>query len=187
MTAEFGTLLHDTADTDNINCHLNEGLIEWRTIPECPNYEVSNTGKVRNKTTNRTLSPGITKAGYAQVNLPSENGQKNRYVHRLVARVFIGDPNDDQEVNHKDGHKLNNFATNLEWVTSSENTRHAVENGLIGILSAEDEELIVEMDDAGCTPKEITTHFDCSLSTIYRKLSELRGSQADTPHKHHNL
>lgn len=59
-------------------------------------------------------------------------GTDEWYVHRLVAEHFV--ENDDVEkdqVNHIDGNKLNNHASNLEWVTQSENMIHASENNLL--------------------------------------------------------
>jgi hypothetical protein len=50
---------------------------------------------------------------------------QNAYsLHRLVAKIFIPNP-DKETVNHKDGNKLNSKASNLEWMTNSENIKHA--------------------------------------------------------------
>lgn len=49
---------------------------------------------------------------------------KSIAVHRLVASVFIPNPDNLPEVNHKDGNKLNNSVENLEWITRAENCRH---------------------------------------------------------------
>ena len=57
-------------------------------------------------------------------------------VHRLVAAAFLGKPVDPTHtfINHRDGNGLNNRIENLEWVSSSENNRHAIETGLVGGL-----------------------------------------------------
>lgn len=98
----------------------------WKTIEEATNYEVSNCGNVRNSKTGHILKGRISKSGYLQVSIAGkEDGKfKNQYIHRLVAKYFIDNPEQKREVNHKDGNKLNNNIENLEWVTSSENQKH---------------------------------------------------------------
>lgn len=100
--------------------------MKWKTITEANNYEVSDEGEVRNKTTKQILKGRLSKSGYYQVNIKINETNKfsNRYIHRLVAQYFIENKENKREVNHKDGNKLNNDAENLEWVTSSENQRH---------------------------------------------------------------
>lgn len=97
----------------------------WKVIEEASNYEISDCGNVRNKTTKRILKGRITKNGYLQVSLKIDNIQKfqNRYIHRLVAIHWL-EKKDYLEVNHKDGNKLNNNMNNLEWVTPAENQEH---------------------------------------------------------------
>lgn len=56
---------------------------------------------------------------------------KGYLLHRIVALLFIPNPENKPDVNHKDGNKLNNKASNLEWVTKSENIQHALKLGLI--------------------------------------------------------
>lgn len=56
--------------------------------------------------------------------------EKAYLVHRMVAITFIPNPEDLPQVNHKDGDKLNNVVSNLEWCTSGENQIHAYNNGL---------------------------------------------------------
>lgn len=57
---------------------------------------------------------------------------KNHFIHRLMAKTFLPGP-EKPHVNHIDGNKRNNAITNLEWATSSENSQHAVDTGLIDI------------------------------------------------------
>lgn len=60
------------------------------------------------------------------------DGSKKRcYAHRLVATAFVpGETKDKNQVNHKDGNKLNNSSDNLEWITSRENIQHSINNEL---------------------------------------------------------
>jgi hypothetical protein len=78
----------------------------------------------------RQLTNYKAKTGYYVVNL--SNGKKSiqHYVHFLVAQAFIGNRNGRLTINHKDGNKLNNHISNLEYCTYAENNRHAVELGL---------------------------------------------------------
>lgn len=79
----------------------------------------------------RKLSPGLNKVtGYYYVSLWKDNKGKSFAVHRLVAQAFIPNPDNKPEVNHKDSNRLNCCVTNLEWVSSSENSLHGYEHGL---------------------------------------------------------
>ena len=98
----------------------------WRVLNENDKYEVSNTGLVRRRDSQRVLSGCITH-GYHTVKLTFDNSKQRRYrTHRLVAEHFIEnpDPKNKAFVNHIDGNKLNNCVENLEWVTLRENNLH---------------------------------------------------------------
>jgi hypothetical protein len=112
----------------------------WKSIPGYDDfYEVSNHGRVRSYykgSRGRSEEPKLKKtpvfaAGYPYVNLHKPAGKpKVVPVHRLVAMVFIANPDNKPCVNHIDGNKENNYCGNLEWVTYSENAFHAYEIGL---------------------------------------------------------
>lgn len=102
----------------------------WKDVENFPNYQISNTGLVKNITTERTLKPSLDSYGYQQVILSNNGVKKAHLVHRLVAKAFVDGRNDSLQINHRDGIKTNNAASNLEWVTPSENLKHAYRNGL---------------------------------------------------------
>ena len=107
----------------------------WKNISEYSGlYMVSNTGKVRSMQWNHTSQVRELKqydqGGYKLVGIRRNGKHHNHLVHRLVAEAFVDNPRCLNVVNHIDGNKSNNNADNLEWVTSSENTRHAIRMGL---------------------------------------------------------
>ena len=92
-------------------------------------YYVSSCGKVFGCTGNE-MKQETTNRGYKRISL-SINGKHERWsIHRLVALLFIPNPEQKLEVNHIDGNKENNDVSNLEWCSRSENEKHAHLNGL---------------------------------------------------------
>lgn len=105
---------------------------EWRDVEGYEGfYQVSNFGRVKRI---KCIRPHILKptliSGYCYVDLSKQNQTKQHRIHRLVAKAFIPNPNCKPEINHIDGHKLNNHVANLEWATGVENMEHAVKLGL---------------------------------------------------------
>ena len=96
-------------------------------------YLIYDDGKVWSIKRRRFLKYEINNAGYARVALYKNDKIVHKFVHRLVAEAFIPNPENKPYVNHKDGVRYNNRIENLEWVTPSENTQHAVDTGLIGL------------------------------------------------------
>lgn len=99
------------------------------------NYYIYDNGDVLNISTNKILKGSIGENGYKYYRLSKDNNKTMFYAHRLVAEHFLENPNSLPIVNHKDGNKLNNQLSNLEWVSYSENTKHAHDNNLIKQVS----------------------------------------------------
>lgn len=100
-----------------------------KTIKEFNNYTVDEAGNVYHLS-GRKLGTRVTPKGYVQTWLTQDGETKYRFIHRLVADTFIDKPEGKKEVNHKDGNKLNNHFSNLEWVTREENINHGFDNKL---------------------------------------------------------
>lgn len=96
----------------------------WKPIKNY-NYEVSNLGNVRNIKTKRVLKPEYSNKGYACVQLIKNHKIKKFRIHRLVAKLFIPNPDNLPEVNHKDEDKSNNCVENLEWCNKSYNVNYS--------------------------------------------------------------
>lgn len=106
----------------------NEIFKDSPVYPE--NYLVSNQGRVITKKTGLSRKFRKTQDGYYDVGLWGQGKNKTVRVHRLIAEAFIPNPEGLKVINHIDGEKTNNHATNLEWSTVRDNTRHSYLNGL---------------------------------------------------------
>ena len=106
----------------------------WKDIPEYLGiYQVSNYGSIRKVgkcKKPKLMSPKPNQKGYLRVCFAVGGKARFYRVHRLVAQAFIPNPLNKPQINHKDGDKLNNCVSNLEWVTNQENCEHAQRNGL---------------------------------------------------------
>ena len=106
---------------------------EWKNVIGYEGlYEVSNKGNVRNVRRNTLLRLTKTNYGYIQVSLYKNGIRTGLKVHRLVAEVFIPNPDNLPQINHKDEDKTNNNVTNLEWCTAKYNNNygHRTENAI---------------------------------------------------------
>lgn len=91
----------------------------WKLIPGTDHYLADTDGNILNALTGKELKPVDNCKGYLRVDL---HGEKE-YVHRIVAKTFIANP-DGLHVNHKDYDRQNNSANNLECITPKENYMH---------------------------------------------------------------
>ena len=96
------------------------------------------------------LAPAVAKDGYSNPRLTNAQGKRSTVkAHRLIALTFIPNPENKPFVNHKDGNRLNNKVSNLEWVTNAENIRHAYR------VNVNQVKQIRELINKGLTDQEI--------------------------------
>ena len=152
---------------------------EWREIVLNPDYAVSNLGRIKRLTTgtkpmsrakpNRVIKTHTSRYGYACVSLRIKSKHVCYRVHRLVAEAFIGPCPPGYQVNHKDGNKLHNADTNLEYVTGIQNMHHAYALGLVPVkLTREDILQIQELGKARKSYASIGKQFHVTAATIGR-------------------
>lgn len=121
----------------------------WKDVPGYEgHYQVSNMGRIKSierisirnngKSENakyhlkeRILNIQTQTQGYSQIVLSKNGIRKTFRLHVLVAKLFVENPFKKTYVNHIDGNKKNNKASNLEWVTAKENIAHAYKTGLV--------------------------------------------------------
>ena len=101
---------------------------QWREVVDNPNYLVSNTGRVRRNGSNKDKAVRDRK-GYLVTDLYMNGKRKTERINRLVASAFVDNPGNKEVVDHLDENKHNNNASNLEWVTHSENIKRAWNSG----------------------------------------------------------
>lgn len=90
-----------------------------------PNYLVSNLGYVKNSK-GQILKGSRNENGYQRIAFWKNGRSEYYYLHRVILETFLPCENMNKlEVNHIDGNKNNNCLSNLEWVTSAENSQHA--------------------------------------------------------------
>lgn len=114
----------------NSKKNLKINLKDAKKIPNYPKYYITRYGKVYSTCmkVGKFLIPRKNPNGYLAITLSKCDRKKTLYIHRLVAQAFIPNPYNKKVVNHKDRNKHNNRVDNLEWTSSSENTRHYYKN-----------------------------------------------------------
>ena len=136
-------------------------------------YCADEDGRIFNSKTGKELRQQ-SNGRYNKVTLTIDGKQKQFLVHRVVAEVFIPNPDNKEEVNHINGIKTDNRVSNLEWVTPQENQQHSVRVGLKpvgtelwnGKFTKEQVMTIIEERKQGKTVTELSAKYGVDKTTI---------------------
>jgi hypothetical protein len=155
----------------------------WKTVITNNDYVVSNFGRVRRtrwtngaKRIGRILGYNLEN-GYREVCFfDAKHNRKTKLIHQVVCDAFLGPCPDGYEINHKDGDKRNNHLDNLEYVTPSQNIRHALETGLMvpargtqistSVLTNRQVRRIRERFKNGASMSDISRRLKIGLTTV---------------------
>ena len=152
----------------------------FETIPMTSNkYQVSNFGNVKSLKRKEPiiLSKNITHVGYYYVSICINGIFKKTTIHKLVATMFIPNPENKKTVNHIDGNKKNNRVDNLEWNTYAENNAHAKKLGLSPMGKGEQNPLntpVLMLNQEGKILKKYCSSRDASRHTGVHHCNILR-------------
>jgi len=108
----------------------------WKFIKNYENrYMISDLGNIKSlkklhRNSDKILKPILQGGGYLAIDLGNGIKIKRFLIHRLVAENFLNNEYNKKQVNHINGIKTDNKLSNLEWVTASENQKHAIKTGL---------------------------------------------------------
>lgn len=99
------------------------------SIPDVLKYFITSEGSIFSLNQNRFLTPKY-RNGYQVIEYYEDGKRKRLYIHRILATLFMPNPENKPEINHINGIKSDNRIENLEWCTHAENIKHAFKIGL---------------------------------------------------------
>jgi hypothetical protein len=164
--------------------YFNYNIMNKSFIKNYENYFVTDDGRVfstnyhlKNITKELKFDYSGKSKKYRRVTLSKDNKTKRFLVHRLVAEYFIDKKEGKNQINHIDGNPDNNNASNLEWVSQSENMKHAFKTGLQKPqrnptkLNKEDVIKIFKLREQGMFYKDIAKKFNIHKDYVKKIIS----------------
>jgi hypothetical protein len=161
----------------------------WVDIPWHPGYQAHPAGVIRSRWIRRSFQPPILGSDWSIVKTHDTSGYKYVYfgstplskLHRVIAELFVPNPERKPLVNHKNGDKADNRAANLEWVTHSENSLHASrvlgycgERRPKAILSEVNVREIIGLLAEGISPYSISLRYRSKFPVNERTIRSIR-------------
>lgn len=166
---------------------MKQESIQYKTIPENPNYYCTEDGRVWSRRKGIFLKPSNHVLGYLFIGKFIVKGKKKFcLLHQIVAHTWLDNSKNLPELNHKDANKHNNHYTNLEWTDRKGNMQHAWNSGLMensrncdrkyqynvcynNKISEQQVREIREMIEVGSkTLQEICELYGLKISTVYK-------------------
>jgi len=129
------------------------------------------------------MKPKKNTRGYFGIRLTVNKKDKNFLIHRLVAQAFLENPENKEQINHKNGIKTDNRVSNLEWCTREENISHSYEELLNKCaFHLNKKEILKGYLEEGKTMRELAINFKCDPCTISKHLKRM-GIDTKRPRK----
>lgn len=155
-----------------------------KQIINYPSYEIYSDGRVFSNKSNKFLVTSKGTYGYEIITLYGKDKQKTFKVHRLVGLAFLPKIKNKNEINHKDGNKMNNNVANLEWTNRSENVKHSYKTNLKkGMIQEKNGRAKLSMDKANkirdeyiskkCTQTYLARKYNLSQPLVGRVINNL--------------
>lgn len=149
-------------------------------------YQISNLGKVksclkqvfrRNRYCTqyeKVMKNSLTKKGYHRIELCKDGKSRFYLVHKLVARMFLGECSENMQIRHLDGNKINNNLENLKYGTAKENSDDKIIHGTkirgskVGTSKLKDEDIINirELNKKGISQGELAKIYKVTQPAI---------------------
>ena len=152
----------------------------WQIYDNFSRYRIFPNGFIFDNKLDYFIPQQTSLDGYFCVTLRNDKGKRKTFkTHRLVAELFVPNFYDKPEVNHKNGLKIDNHYSNLEWVTHAENIKHAWDTGLLSSTPARS--LKLSFAHSG---KNMSKDNPRAKSVICITTGEIFGSMADAARKY---
>jgi hypothetical protein len=156
-----------------------EGLCEASSFGRIKSVSTKGQFRIKRKSTRREkiLSQRLCKkTGYLSISLTDlQVNRKTFLVHRIIGSLFVPNPENKEEINHKKGIKTDNRATEIEWSTPSENQIHALKTGLSSIKYGEESgctflknEIVLKIFNSPYSAKNLSAIFNIPIYVIYQ-------------------